>query len=105
MTNRCYSDWFKDKYRAEIRSALWKNIATLWFFNKNDIMVPWKDNQWNIVWKRLYHIFSQKELNALCTWASFSHIEHFYVTTNSNKTNQEKDWRNIISIMQKTIYW
>jgi hypothetical protein len=29
MTNRCYSDWFKDKYRAEIRSALWKNIATL----------------------------------------------------------------------------
>jgi hypothetical protein len=45
MTNWCYSDWFKEKYRSEIRLASWKNIATLGYCNKNDIMIPWKDSQ------------------------------------------------------------
>lgn len=65
MTNRCYSDWFKDKYRLEIRSASWKSIATLGYFNKNDIMVPWKDSKGILISKRLYHIFSISELNRL----------------------------------------
>lgn len=45
MTNRCYSDWFKDKYRSEIRLASLKSIATLGYSSKNDIMVPRKDSQ------------------------------------------------------------
>lgn len=65
MTNRCYSDWFKDKYRSEIRSASWKSMATLGYFDKNDIMVPWKDSEGNLISKRLYHIFSINELDRL----------------------------------------
>jgi 2-polyprenyl-3-methyl-5-hydroxy-6-metoxy-1,4-benzoquinol methylase len=65
MTNRCYSDWFMEKYRSEIRLASWKNRATLGYYDKNDIMVPWKDNNGKVIDKRLYHIFSQNELATL----------------------------------------
>lgn len=79
MTNRCYSDWFKDKYRLEIRSASWKSIATLGYFSKNDIMVPWKDSTGKLISKRLYHVFSPTELNRLIKATGFTDINHFYV--------------------------
>lgn len=104
MTNRCYSDWFKDKYRSEIRSASWKSIATLWYFNKNDIMVPWKDSQWVLISNRLYHIFSISELNRLTQASGFSNIEHFYVDNEWKETQNIKDGRNVVSVMRKTIY-
>lgn len=104
MTNRCYSDWFKDKYRSEIRSASLKSIATLGFYNKNDIMVPWKDSQWILISKRLYHIFSISELNRLTQASWFSNIQHFYVDNEWNETQNVKEGRNIVSVMKKTIY-
>jgi hypothetical protein len=79
MTNWCYSDWFKEKYRSEIRLASWKSIATLGYYNKNDIMVPWKDSKGVLISKRLYHIFSQHELTRLSKASGFNNIEHFYV--------------------------
>jgi SAM-dependent methyltransferase len=104
MTNRCYSNWFNDKYRLEIRSASWKSIATLWYYNKNDIMVPWKDSQWILISKRLYHIFSISELNRLLQASGFTGIEHFYVDNGWKETQQVKDGRNLVSGMRKTIY-
>ena len=104
MTNRCYSDWFNEKYRLEIRSASWKNIATLGYYNKNDIMVPWKDSQWVLISKRLYHIFSQSELSRLLKASWFSNIEHFYVNNEGIETQNVREWRNIVSFMRKTIY-
>lgn len=44
MTNWCYSDWFKEKFKKPIQKALLKSLYTLGKSSKNDIMVPWKDN-------------------------------------------------------------
>ncbi|MBP6086220.1 class I SAM-dependent methyltransferase [Patescibacteria group bacterium] len=104
MTNRCYSDWFRQKYRREIRLASWKSIATLGYKDKNDIMVPWKENDGKIVSTRLYHIFSQKELSRLFLGSGFSHIKHVYVDNTGKETSAEQEGRNLITVGRKTIY-
>jgi hypothetical protein len=90
MTNWCYSDWFKQKYRREIRLASWKSIATLGYISKNDIMVPWKENDGKIVSTRLYHIFSQQELSRLFIGSGFSHITNTYVDSDGKETSVER---------------
>jgi hypothetical protein len=84
--------------------ASWKNIATLGYCNKNDIMIPWKDSQWVLISKRLYHIFSQMELSRLCKGSGFVDIQHFYVTSEWEKTDNVRSGRNIVTTMQKTIW-
>ncbi|MEI7477859.1 MAG: class I SAM-dependent methyltransferase [bacterium] len=42
MTNRCYSDRFKKKYKKEITQARRKVLWSLGYSDRHDIMVPWK---------------------------------------------------------------
>lgn len=44
MTNWCYSDWFRNKFKKQIQKAFAKALYTLGKTSKNDIMVPRKAN-------------------------------------------------------------
>jgi hypothetical protein len=104
MTNRCYSDWFKQQYKQAIRKAWSKSLYTLWYCSRHDIMVPWKNNAGELVAHRLYHIFSQSELAKLITWAWFSQVNHTYMQQNGDIGYNQADGRNLITTMRKTIY-
>ncbi len=104
MTNWCYSDWFKKKYKTAITQARWKSYLTLWYFNKDDIMIPWKNPQWELLATRLYHIFSPWELGKLITQAWFSKLEQVYISWSGEITPHESEGRNLISSCVKSIY-
>ncbi len=104
MTNWCYSDWFKEKYKSAIRKAFWKSFLTLWYFNKDDIMVPWKNAQWKLLADRLYHIFSPWELGKLFIQSWFTKLEQVYIDSAGNTNSKERDGRNLISSGVKSIY-
>lgn len=104
MTNRCYSDWFREKYKKEIRKALAKSLYTLGKNSKNDILVPWKANDWSLVANRLYHIFRYRELKNLLTQSGFTHIEQWYIKTDWSTTDYEREWRNLFSVGRKSIW-
>lgn len=104
MTNWCYSNWFKAKYKAAITKARWKSYLSLWYFDKNDIMVPWKNPQWELLATRLYHIFSPWELGKLFTQSWFTKLEQVYISSAGEITPHEADGRNLISSGVKSIY-
>lgn len=104
LTNRCYSTWFKNKFKKEILEARVKAGISLGYYDPDDIMVPRKNSNQKLISKRLYHIFSQKELSKLFSIAGFGKIDHFYVDNTGKKTSHEEDWRNLITVMKKSIW-
>jgi SAM-dependent methyltransferase len=81
MTNRCYSDWFKKKFRREIGRARVLSLLTLGYKSKDDIMVPRLRNDRSLVAHRLYHVFGQLELTRLMQQEGFAGVSHTYVRT------------------------
>lgn len=104
MTNWCYSDWFKKRFAPAIKKSFWKSLLTLWYFNKNDIMVPRKTPEGKLVADRLYHIFTPKELGNLMIQSGFSRIEQVYITNDWEISNNEKVGRNMVTSGIKSIY-
>jgi hypothetical protein len=72
--------------------------------SKDDIMVPRKNNDGQLVARRLYHIFSHKELGALLENTGFAQVEQRYVDNAGNRSNDEKVGRNMVSVGVKSIY-
>lgn len=104
MTNWCYSDWFKKKFRREIRKAGLLALVTLGYKSKNDIMVPWLTSARELVAHRLYHIFGQGELTSLMQQEGFTGVSHTYIRTDGAKTSREADGRNMLTVGVKRIY-
>lgn len=67
-------------------------------------MVPRKDSSQKLISKRLYHIFSQSSLDRVFAASGFGSREHFYVKSDGGKTMNEKDGRNMVSVMKKSIW-
>lgn len=104
MTNRCYSDWFREKYKKEIRKALVKSLYTLGKSSKNDILIPRKANDWTLVANRLYHIFWYHELKNIFAQSGFAQIEQWYIKNDWSATDYERDGRNLFSVARKSIW-
>ncbi|MDP3970709.1 MAG: class I SAM-dependent methyltransferase [bacterium] len=68
-------------------------------FENGDAIVPWKNEQGEVLAERYYHGFTIPELNELLDDASWKNADNFY-STNNEKTDQ-KLGRNIITIAKK----
>jgi hypothetical protein len=67
-------------------------------------MVPRKNNDGSLVARRLYHIFSQKELGGLLMSSGFTKVEQRYVDGQGGHTSDERQGRNMVSVGVKSIY-
>lgn len=99
--NWCFSNWFIKKYKKSIIIWIINSIFSFWFKKYNDILIPWKDENWKI-YKRYYHIFWEKEKIKLSkqSWFCINNIK--YLDKNWNEVDNLK-WRNSIFILNKDV--
>ncbi|MFA6424229.1 MAG: class I SAM-dependent methyltransferase [Candidatus Magasanikbacteria bacterium] len=82
------SDWAQSKLKKG-----WSKIA------ENDYIVPWKNNDRQVISERYYHHFSKDELNGLLQKVGFKKIDLFY--DDKQSFTGDKGGRNLIVIAQK----
>jgi tRNA (uracil-5-)-methyltransferase TRM9 len=82
------SDWAKEKFKKD-----WKLLRA------NDYLIPWKDQDGNIVVERYYHYFSWQELKNLIREAGFVIKEMYY--SKGNRKTIKKHARNLVVIAAK----
>lgn len=100
MTNWAMSDWFKKRYKKEVRNAFFKSIFTFWNRKSNDIIVPWKT--WDDVFHRYYHMFSLSELQYLLDIGWFITQKLIFID-NNGQTATQKNARNSFLVWAKEV--
>lgn len=82
------SDWAREKFKKD-----WKLLR------ENDYLIPWKNQEGEIMAERYYHYFPKKELKDLLVEAGFKVEEMYY--SKGNHVAQKKDARNLVVIAIK----
>ena len=85
------SNWAQDKLKKD--KSDWE------IFGDNDYIVPWKNQDGELIVKRYYHYFTKKELKGLLVKAGFT-IEDMYYSKGNERVPQ-KEARNLVAIAQK----
>jgi ubiquinone/menaquinone biosynthesis C-methylase UbiE len=81
------SDWAKEKLKKD-----WKKIG------ENDFIVPWKNQQGEVISERYYHHFTSEELSGLLIKAGFKNVKIKY----SDATwSDDKGGRNMFAVAVK----
>lgn len=84
------SDWAKKK-----RQRGWKVIVP------NDFLIPWKNNQGQILAERYYHHFKKEEIKNLLHRAGFKNIK---INDGIFTTTDNKNLRNLVAVAEKIVY-
>ncbi len=82
------SDWAERKLKKD-----WEKM------NANDFLVPWHNNDGQIMVKRYYHHFSEAELKSLLQRAGFKNIKLSYESV--VKSPDKKGSRNLVAVATK----
>jgi len=82
------SDWAKTKLNKD-----WKKIGP------NDVIIPWKNNQGQVLAERYYHHFSSQELKDLLIKTGFKNIKIFYDVMDAKTDN--RNGRHLIALAEK----
>jgi len=81
------SDWAKNKFQKD-----WELMS------ENDFLIPWKNQQGELIAKRYYHHFSPSELKSLLAEAGFKKIKTSY---DNNVKFTGKTGRNLIAVAER----
>ncbi len=101
MTNWSLSQWFIKRYWRPLLMSISKSIATLWYSDWRDVMVPFTDD--NSTSYRFYHIFSKRRLTNLLRLAGFAIVKAIYSTSWWWLTHDWKISRNHYHIARKQV--
>lgn len=82
------SDWAKEKFEKD-----WKKISP------QDVLIPWKNQEGELLVERYYHHFTPEELSNLCVNAGFKVVEHYFARGTEKTTS--KEGKNLVVIAQK----
>lgn len=80
LTNWSDSEWFRQKFRKALTTALFKSMVSLGIYRPMDLFLPRKSDKGGKVFYRYYHIFSLRELEKIAKIAGFGDITQFYLT-------------------------
>lgn len=81
MINWSFSKWFLKKFKKHLLKSFFKFIFSLWYYNINDMFLPWKDDKWQVYY-RYYHIFTLNEISSLCKESWFVVYDVYYTDNN-----------------------
>jgi SAM-dependent methyltransferase len=89
MTNwNLESDWAQDKLQKD-----WEKIG------ENDFLIPWKNQQGELMAKRYYHHFNKEELEDLLSQSGFMVEKNYFYAQTS--WSDKKGGQNLITIASK----
>ncbi len=98
--NWAMSKKFWQNYKIQIIISYLKYFFTFGIWDYNNILVPFKSN--NKIYKRLYHIFSCKEIKLLTDFAWLILEKCFFVWPKWNKVEQSQA-RNLFFVQKKDV--
>lgn len=104
LINWSRSWWFVQKYKQACIKAAWKSLLSLWYYKRNDILVPRKDPQYSSnkkIFHRYYHMFTLTELKKLCSFTDFTLDTLWYIDQEWQLTQDRKNSRNSLCILKK----
>lgn len=101
LTNRSFSRRFIHKYRKLLCLSIAKHIGTLWYYDANDLMIPYRYK--GKKYMRYYHIFLLDELRRWSQRWGFVIQELTYMWQRGRKTKKWQQSRNSIMHVVKSI--
>ena len=102
MTNRTASQRFIQKYWKPILLSRMKTIVTIGQHTWRDLSIPWENK--GKKWWRYYHLYGEKECTNLAQESWFIVEENRYMTTDGQITDNQKNARNMITVLKKSTF-
>jgi ubiquinone/menaquinone biosynthesis C-methylase UbiE len=100
--DRAYSDRAKKKFRRPLRKHIRHHIATGWQRQRNDRLIPWKNNNHVITHQRYYHFFTLAEKQLLCSEIGRKIQHNSYIDKQWTMTQDNTHARNSFFVAVKS---
>lgn len=95
-------NWNRHQWRYSANRWMWnlKKMLRMNDMDKNDVLVPWKDNKGNVLAERYYHSFTVREMQRLAQAASLTIVDQYYEKQGMHVSSHIG--QNLVTVLQKT---